>query len=79
VAVAPLTLPGGDLPGLRRIPSYSLVQAVTVFRAEVNLVPLAIESERACLDVIRVAAQVTGEYLLSNGRHWTHPNLVSND
>src|SRR5689334_11392455 len=73
VAVAPLTSPGGDLPGFRHIPGYNLVQAVTVFRAEVNLIPLAVESEGPCLDVVRVATQVTGECFLSNGRHWNLP------
>ena len=80
--VLPAVLSGGALPGFRYVPGCNPAQGITVFPAEVNLVCLAIEAERPGLDVVRVAAYVTGEFYLSDSRHRRVPNrsvsIVSN-
>src|SRR5258705_256412 len=78
----PATPLGGDLPGFRYVPGSNPAQGVTVFPAEINLVCLAIEPERPGLDVVRVAAYVTGDFYPSDSRHRLVPNrsvsIVSN-
>ncbi len=73
VGATSLTLPCG-LPGFRYVPSGNLTQVFTVFGTKINLVRLAVESERRGLDVLRVAAHITGAHYLSNNRHRPYPN-----
>src|ERR1035438_3880700 len=61
--------PRGDCPGICYVFGRSLAETLSVLRAKVNLVRLAVESDRAGLHIFCLAADVTRERYLSESGH----------